>query len=124
MLCLDVSRRRTGTDTEIDVDELDSPVGSPRAGEAKDAARASIAPSLPPAQPPNKKDDAAKAASSGTIILGATLSPKTLLVTDATHVASVPASRPATEGAGQPSFVDSMKLVAAAHQVCDLVFDR
>lgn len=105
-----------GTDAAIDVDELDSPVGSPRAGGAEDAARASIAPSPPPAQPPSKKDDAAKAASSGTIVPGATSSPTTLLVTDATPVASVPASRPAAEGAGQPSFVNSMKLAAAAHQ--------
>ena len=113
-----------GADAAIDVDELDSPVGSPRAGEAEDAARASIAPSPPPAQPPSKEDDATRAASSGTVVPGATLSPTTLLVTDATPVASVPASRPAAEGAGQPSFVNSMKLAAAAHQVCDLAFNR
>ena len=117
MLCLDVSRRRTGTDAAIAVDELDSPVRPPRAGGAEDAARASIAPSPPPAQPPSKKNDAAKAASSGSVIPGATSSPITMLVTDATPVASVPASRPAAEGAGQSSFVDSIKLAAAAHQV-------
>ena len=63
------------------------------------------------------------AASSGTIVPGATLSPTTSVVAEATPVTSVPVSRPAAEGAGQPSFIDSMKLAVAAHQVCDFPFD-
>ena len=106
------------------MEDLDLPAGSPRAGEAEDTTGAVIAPPLPSAQPPSKENEADMAASSGAIVPGASSSPATSLVAGATPVASVPVSRPAAKGAGQPSFIDSMKLAAAAHQVCDFAFDR
>ena len=103
----------------VDVEDLDSPTGSPCAGEAEDTTGAVIAPPPPSAQPPSKENDADVAASSGLIVPRASSSPATLLVASAAPVTSVPAA----EGTGQPSFVDLMKLAAAAHQVRDFAFD-